>query len=243
MAAYPEKEKYTAEDLVQIIMLLRDPEAGCPWDKVQTHTSIRKNFLEETYEALEAIDADDPAMMREELGDVMMQVVFHCVMEAEKQNFTFTDVCDEVCRKLIYRHPHIFGTPEQQQNGIMDWDALKNKEKGRRSLADEINTVPKTFPALMKAQKLQKRAQPYGCVCGEQETAGHQAQAAQQALAEQLVQGADEAQVRTKAGEYLFQAVNWVRSAGMDAEEVLSLYNDRFAQECVAKEASKQAQA
>lgn len=241
MAAYPEKEKYTAEDLEQIIMLLRDPENGCPWDKVQTHASIRKNFLEETYEALEAIDADDPAMMREELGDVMMQVIFHCVMEAEKENFTFTDVCDEVCRKLIYRHPHIFGTPEQQKAGIMDWDVLKNKEKGRRSLADEINTVPKTFPAMMKAQKMQKRAQPYGCVCGALDEAAQQAQAAQQALAEQLAQGSDEAETRTKAGEYLFHAVNWVRSAGMDAEEVLSQYNDRFAQECAAQNDSEQA--
>lgn len=241
MATYPEKEKYTAEDLEQIIMLLRDPENGCPWDKVQTHASIRKNFLEETYEALEAIDANDPAMMREELGDVMMQVIFHCVMEAEKENFTFTDVCDEVCRKLIYRHPHIFGTPEQQKAGIMDWDVLKNKEKGRRSLADEINTVPKTFPAMMKAQKMQKRAQPYGCVCGAPDKAAQQAQAAQQALAEQLAQGSDEAETRAKAGEYLFHAVNWVRSAGMDAEEVLSLYNDRFAQECAAQNDSEQA--
>lgn len=243
MAVYPEKEKYTAEDLVQIIMLLRDPENGCPWDKVQTHMSIRKNFLEETYEALEAIDADDPAMMREELGDVMMQVVFHCVLEAEKETFTFTNVCDEVCRKLIYRHPHIFGTPEEQKAGIMDWDLLKNKEKGRRSLADEVNTVPKTFPAMMKAQKMQKRAQAYGCVCGAPDEAARQVQDAQQALTEQLAQSGTETEIRTKAGAYLFDAINWVRSVGLDAEEVLSAYNDSFAQACTEQSDSEQAQA
>ncbi len=238
MSAYPEKAVYTAEDLVRIITLLRDPEQGCPWDKVQTHASIRKNFLEETYEALEAIDADDPAMMQEELGDVMMQVVFHCVMEAEKGTFTFDDACDSVCRKLIYRHPHIFGTPEQQKAGITDWDALKNKEKGRQSLADEIQTVPKTFTALMRAQKMQKRSQPYGCVTGDADKAKAQLQAAQEALLQ-----ADQDALAAQAGEYLFRAVNLVRCAGLDAEEVLSLYNDRFAQECAEKSDSEQAKA
>lgn len=242
MANYPEKEKYSAEDLVNIIALLRDPENGCPWDKVQTHASIRKNFLEETYEALEAIDADDPNMMREELGDVMMQVVFHCVMEAEKNTFTFSDVCDEVCRKLIYRHPHIFGTEEQQKAGITDWDSLKNKEKGRRSLADEINTVPVTFPALMRAQKLQKRAQPYKKSCGDVRQAYQDAAQAQDAFSKNLA-NANEQQKADAAGEYLFQAVNLLRCAGLDAEEVLALYNKKFAQNCVTPSDSEQANA
>ena len=238
MAAYPEKEKYSAEDLMQIITLLRDPENGCPWDKVQTHQSIRKNFLEETYEALEAIDADDPEMMREELGDVLMQVVFHAVIEQEKATFTFADVCDEVCRKLIFRHPHIFGTPEEQKNGIIDWDTIKNKEKGRRSLDDEINTVPRTFPAVMRAQKMQKRAQPYGKVCGDAETAKQQLDTAEVALAARLSQDGSAADA---AGEYLFRAVNWLRCNGMDAEEVLDLYNQKFAADCVEHKDSEQA--
>ncbi len=232
MADYPKKEKYSAEDLVNIIALLRDPEKGCPWDKVQTHASIRKNFLEETYEALEAIDADNPDMMREELGDVMMQVVFHCVMESEKGTFAFSDVCDEVCRKLIYRHPHIFGTEEQQKAGITDWDSLKNKEKGRRSLADEINTVPVTFPALMRTQKLQKRAQPYDKVSGTVQQAYQELEATQAALADAIGSGTQE-QSADIAGEYLFRAVNWLRCAGFDAEEVLELYNKKFSQDCV----------
>ena len=100
---------YTAEQLLEVLRILRDPENGCPWDKVQTHASIRKNFLEETCEVLEAIDADDPAMLREELGDVLMQVGFHTQIEQEAGRFTWQQVCDGVCRKLIDRHPHIFG--------------------------------------------------------------------------------------------------------------------------------------
>ena len=126
MNAYPEKQQYTADDLAAIIAVLRNPECGCPWDKVQTHTSIRMNFLEEAYEAVDAIDLNDPELLCEELGDVMMQVVFHAQIEREAGHFTFDEVCDGVCRKLINRHPHIFGGDES----IKDWDSLKNKEKG-----------------------------------------------------------------------------------------------------------------
>ncbi len=108
MQDWPDREHYTAEDLVQIIRILRDPETGCPWDKVQTHASIRKNFLEETCEALEAIDADDADMLREELGDVLMQVAFHVVLEEERGRLNFEQVCREVCEKLVFRHPNIF---------------------------------------------------------------------------------------------------------------------------------------
>jgi NTP pyrophosphatase (non-canonical NTP hydrolase) len=148
MNAYPEKQQYTADDLAAIIAILRDPDCGCPWDKVQTHTSIRMNFLEEAYEAVDAIDLNDPELLCEELGDVMMQVVFHAQIEQEAGHFTFDEVCDGVCRKLINRHPHIFGGDES----IKDWDSLKNKEKGRLTLADELESVPKALPALMCRQ-------------------------------------------------------------------------------------------
>ena len=125
MNAYPEKQHYTADDLAAIIAILRDPDNGCPWDKVQTHWSIRMNFLEEAYEAVDAIDLDDPELLCEELGDVLMQVVFHAQIEREAGHFTFAEVCDGVCRKLLDRHPHIFRGDES----IKDWDSLKNKEK------------------------------------------------------------------------------------------------------------------
>ena len=154
MNAYPQKEHYTADDLLAILAILRDPENGCPWDKVQTHTSIRMNFLEEAYEAVDAIDLDDPELLCEELGDVLMQVGFHTQIEQEAGRFTWQQVCDGVCRKLIDRHPHIFGG----DTSIKDWDALKNKEKGRVTLQDDLDSVPKALPALMRAAKLQKRA-------------------------------------------------------------------------------------
>ena len=137
--AFPEKESYTAEDLVAIIALLRDPENGCPWDKVQTHRSIRMNFLEEAYEAVDAIDLADPQLLCEELGDVLMQVAFHAQIEQEAGRFSWQQVCDGVCRKLIERHPHIFGG----DTSIKDWDALKNKEKGRLTLQDDLASVPR----------------------------------------------------------------------------------------------------
>ena len=147
MNAYPEKQHYTADDLAAIIAILRDPDNGCPWDKVQTHRSIRMNFLD-------AIDLDDPELLCEELGDVLMQVVFHAQIEREAGHFTFAEVCDGVCRKLLDRHPHIFRGDES----IKDWDSLKNKEKGRLTLADDLESVPRALPALMRAAKLQKRA-------------------------------------------------------------------------------------
>ena len=126
MLDWQPKAPYTAEQLLEILRILRDPENGCPWDKVQTHRSIRMNFLEEAYEAVDAIDLDDPELLCEELGDVLMQVAFHAQIEREAGHFTFAEVCDGVCRKLLDRHPHIFRGDES----IKDWDSLKNKEKG-----------------------------------------------------------------------------------------------------------------
>ena len=223
MNAYPEKQHYTADDLAAIITILRDPDNGCPWDKVQTHRSIRMNFLEEAYEAVDAIDLDDPELLCEELGDVLMQVVFHAQIEREAGHFTFAEVCDGVCRKLLDRHPHIFRGDES----IKDWDSLKNKEKGRTTLADELNTVPTTLPALMRAQKLQKRA----VRCGVPEPEGTQAQQALQ----QAVDGWNAAQNADAAGELLFAAANAMRLAGVDAEEALTFASGRFRQELLQK--------
>ena len=140
MNAYPEKQHYTADDLAAIIAILRDPDNGCPWDKVQTHRSIRMNFLEEAYEAVDAIDLDDPELLCEELGDVLMQVVFHAQIEREAGHFTFAEVCDGVCRKLLDRHPHIFRGDES----IKDWASLQNQEKGRLTLADDLAAAAET---------------------------------------------------------------------------------------------------
>ena len=228
MQDWPEREHYTAEDLIQIIRILRDPEAGCPWDKVQTHQSIRKNFLEETCEALEAIDADDAAMLREELGDVLMQVAFHTVMEEERGRFDFEQVCREVCEKLVFRHPNIFTSSAAENAGINGWDALKNKEKGRRTLADELDTVPATLPALMRAQKLQKRAAGRGLGVTTAEGAAAALKRAEQDWDAAPAPNAEQ------AGELLFAAVNAIRLAGLDAEEALTFASKRFRDELLA---------
>ena len=228
MQDWPEREHYTAEDLIQIIRILRDPEAGCPWDKVQTHQSIRKNFLEETCEALEAIDADDAAMLREELGDVLMQVAFHTVMEEERGRFDFEQVCREVCEKLVFRHPNIFTSSAAENAGINGWDALKNKQKGRRTLADELDTVPATLPALMRAQKLQKRAAGRGLGVTTAEGAAAALKQAEQDWDAAPAPNAEQ------AGELLFAAVNAIRLAGLDAEEALTFASKRFRDELLA---------
>ena len=219
MQDWPEREHYTAEDLIQIIRILRDPEAGCPWDKVQTHQSIRKNFLEETCEALEAIDADDAAMLREELGDVLMQVAFHTVMEEERGRFDFEQVC---------REANIFTSSAAENAGINGWDALKNKEKGRRTLADELDTVPATLPALMRAQKLQKRAAGRGLGVTTAEDAAAALKQAEQDWDAAPTPNAEQ------AGELLFAAVNAIRLAGLDAEEALTFASKRFRDELLA---------
>lgn len=217
MNAYPDKELYTADDLVAIIALLRDPEKGCPWDKVQTHQSIRMNFLEEAYEAVDAIDLEDSHLLCEELGDVMMQVAFHAQIEQEAGHFTWQQVCDGVCRKLIERHPHIFGG----DTSIKDWDALKNKEKGRLTLQDDLASVPQALPALMRAAKLQKRAARYGVEVS--------ADAAAVAQSAQTAQDTADPQVAAQAvGQMLFAAVALARKAGVDPEEALQQYNADF---------------
>ena len=223
MQDWPGRERYTAEDLLQIIRILRDRENGCPWDKVQTHASIRKNFLEETCEALEAIDADDAAMMREELGDVLMQVAFHTVIEEERGRFDFEQVCREVCEKLVFRHPNIFASSAAENAGINSWDALKNKEKGRRTLADDLESVPRAMPALMRAAKLQKRAARHGAAL-------QGADAAALADAAENLQTAQpaSAQAEQAVGELLFAAANLARQAGVDPEQALQKANEAF---------------
>ena len=211
MQDWTPREHYTAEDLVEIIRILRDRDTGCPWDKVQTHASIRKNFLEETCEALEAIDADDPVMMQEERG-----------------RFDMEKVCREVCEKLVFRHPNIFASSAAENAGINGWDALKNKEKGRTTLADELDTVPLTLPALMRAQKLQKRAARFGC--GPEDAAGA-ARALDSAKA-----AWDAQQTAENAGELLLAAADAMRLAGVDAEEALTFAAKRFTQRLEADE-------
>ncbi|MBQ4533831.1 MAG: MazG family protein, partial [Ruminococcus sp.] len=163
MVEYEQKQNYNIDDLIDIVRLLRS-EGGCPWDREQTHESIRTDFLEETCEVIEAIDLKDTELLREELGDVLLQVVFHCRIEEELNSFKFEDICDGICKKLIIRHPHVFGEviADDTDQVLKNWDAIKMETKGQTSYTDTLNSVAKSLPALMRAQKVGKRAMRAG---------------------------------------------------------------------------------
>ena len=211
------KEKYDITDVLHVVHLLRDPVDGCPWDKEQTHESIRKNFLEEAYEACDAIDKKDSELLCEELGDVLLQVALHSEIEEQAGGFNINDVSDGLCKKLIARHPHIFGGDDS----IKDWDSLKNKEKGRLTLADDLESVPKALPALMRAAKLQKRAARYGVAVRDT--------AAEITAAAAVVEAAPDKPAAEQAmGQLLFAAAALARSVGIDPEQALQQYNAAF---------------
>lgn len=160
-----EEKKYTLDDLVQVIRILRG-ENGCPWDRVQTHASIRQDMLEEAYEAADAIDKGNMENLCEELGDVLMQVVFHAEIEAEKGGFTIEDVIRGICEKMVYRHPHVFGNGEVQadtaEQVLVNWEELKKKEKHTETQTEVMKAVPDALPALIRARKVQKKAVDVG---------------------------------------------------------------------------------
>lgn len=161
--SFQTKDRYTLEDLLAIMERLRSP-GGCPWDREQTHESIATDFLEETHEALEAIRQRDTEGLKEELGDVLLQVVFHSRIEEEKGGFTFGDVVDGICKKLVIRHPHVFGEVTVDGTGqvLRNWDAIKRQTKGGKTQAELLGGVPRSLPALMRAAKVQNRAKRVG---------------------------------------------------------------------------------
>ncbi len=160
-----QKKEYTFDDLVLIMKLLRS-ENGCPWDREQTHKSIRNNFIEEVYEAVEGIDTENEAIMREELGDVMLQVVFHARISEEYGSFDINCVTTDICKKLIHRHPHIFAEvqAETSEQVLENWNEIKKQEKGQKTLSQTLSGISRSLPALMRgekiASKLKKANQP-----------------------------------------------------------------------------------
>ncbi len=163
------KEKLLTEkthdfaSLLQLVEVLRSP-GGCPWDIEQTHRSIRSDIIEETYEVVEAIDTDDASLLREELGDLLFQVIFHCDMEREKGTFTVNEVIGDICDKMISRHPHVFASAVADTSAAVleAWDKNKKEEKQRLTVKDEMEAVPKMLPALMRTQKVTGKAMKNG---------------------------------------------------------------------------------
>lgn len=227
------KNFYDYEDLLRIMKLLRSP-GGCPWDREQTHESIRRNFLEETYEAVDAIDRRDRAALCEELGDVLMQVVFHAELEEETGGFQMADVVNGVCQKLVYRHPHVFGTVQVKNSDevLTNWEALKRREKGQASTADAVDAVARTLPALWRAEKIQSKAAkagfdwpgPEGALRKLDEETGELREAVNAEFPADAPHG-----LREEIGDVLFIAAKIAQMNGVDPEDALQRSCDKFA--------------
>ncbi|MEG2660861.1 MAG: nucleoside triphosphate pyrophosphohydrolase [Oscillospiraceae bacterium] len=231
---FNQKASYDISDLLQIVALLRKPDGGCPWDIKQTHESIKMNFIEETYEAADAIEQKDAHLLCEELGDVLLQIALHAQMEAEKASFTFSDVCDGICKKLIYRHPHVFGdvTASTSAEVLHNWEVLKRAEKGRQAVADNLNSVPKNLPALIRAEKLGKRAGDYGFKYADTDAALAQLELEIAELREAIASG-EQSKSQEELGDVLFSTVNVARHIKVNAEEALTLSSDKFVKRLV----------
>lgn len=219
MIDFQYKSHYDVADFRRLIHLLRQKD-GCPWDSVQTHHSIRNNFLEETYEVCEAIDTEDTALLHEELGDVLMQVIFHASIEEDAGHFNLDDVADAACRKLIFRHPALFG-----KEGGQSWEELKHREKGFSTRTEALDAVARSLPSTWRARKIQKRAADTGFdwpdAVGPLAKVDEEAQELHQAVAEQ-------SNVEEELGDLLFAVVNAARHLGIDPEQALNRASDKF---------------
>ena len=228
MADFEYKDCYNVQDLVEIMRILRSP-GGCPWDAEQTHESIKKNLIDETYEVIEAINKDDKELLCEELGDLLMQVVFHAQMEQEAGQFDFDAVSDGVCKKLIVRHPHVFG--DVSISGVDDvltnWDAIKRKTKKQKTTTQSMLSVPRELPALMRATKLQKKAADVGFDWSEVTGALDKLEEEIGEL-RQAISNNDKDNMAEELGDILFSAVNVSRFIKTDAEEALTAASDKF---------------
>ena len=225
---FQRKDHYNIDDLLEIMKILRSPD-GCPWDREQTHESIRQNFIEETYEAIEAIDTKDTELLKEELGDVLMQVVFHALMEEEAGKFDFSDVADGVCHKLIIRHPHVFGNvvAADSDQVLKNWDAIKMETKAQKTQSEVMDSVSKALPALMRSQKVQKKAAKAGFdwedISGALDKVSEETEELKQAI-----DNSSQEHCLEELGDLLFSVVNVSRFLDLDSEYALTVACDKF---------------
>lgn len=222
------KDRYDIGDLLEIIKVLRAP-GGCPWDAEQTHTSIKKNFIEETYEVVEAINKNNSDMLREELGDVLLQIVMHTEMEREQGGFCFEDVVDEVVKKLVARHPHVFGdvVAENSSQALESWNEAKSRLKGEKNKTQSMQSVPRELPALMRAQKVQHKASKAGFDWQSADGAFDKLYEEINELKIAMNQG-DSSLIGDEFGDVLFSCVNIARFINVDSEEALTKSTDKF---------------
>lgn len=227
---FVKKPRYDIEDMKAIMRLLRS-ENGCPWDREQTHATIRNNLIEEAYEVIEAIDQCDSAMLREELGDLLLQIIFHSEMESEQSVFNFDDVVDEICQKLITRHPHVFAdvSVKDSDEVLSNWTAIKQQQKGQNTYTQTLESVPRQLPAIMRADKVQSRAGKAGFCYPTVEMAMEDLESELDEL-KAAIAANDRENIEEELGDLLFSVVNVSRLLKYSGEEALTRSTDKFVQ-------------
>lgn len=221
-----EKKYKNLEELIDVVAKLRAPD-GCPWDREQTHTSLRPNMLEEAYEAVDAIDENNMAHLREELGDVLLQVLLHSQIASESNEFTLDDVAKELKEKLIHRHPHVFGTAKinNADEVLKTWDKLKSEEKTERKSA--MDGLSRSQAALISAQKISKRAVKTGFEWPNEESLYDCVMSEIEEFKEAEIEK-DKNHMEEEMGDILFAIVNLARWNKIDAEQALLKANKKF---------------
>ncbi len=217
------KENYNFEDLCSLVSVLRSPD-GCPWDREQTCKSIRNAFIDETYEFIEGLDLDDDELMCEELGDVLFQIIFHSDIKKDENKFNINNVIDGICKKMILRHPHVFADVNVSCSGevLVNWENIKNVEKKRKTPYMQLDSIAKSLPSLMRAQKLQKKADKTGLL-DFKDNADLISEC--QSILECIEQ---EGVSNETVGKLLFNVAALSQKSEIECEEALSYENDRF---------------
>ena len=230
------------ESLVEVIATLRG-ENGCPWDREQTHTSLKPTLIEETYETVEAIDSGDPAKLKEELGDLLLNVMLQAQIAAESNDFTIYDVIETLTEKLIRRHPHVFGNVhvDNAEDVVMNWEAIKSQEAGYEDRKSILDGIPHALPALLRGQKIQKRVARVGF---DWDNMSDVVEKIDEELVEvkESLKHSDPDAIEMEIGDLLFAIVNLCRFVDLQAEETLRKSNRKFVNRFkrVEKEVEKQ---
>lgn len=220
------------ERLVEIIRYLRS-EDGCPWDKVQTHESLKKCLIEESYEVIDAIDKKDRESLEEELGDLILQGVFHGLIAEDEKNFDLTSVLNRVSNKMIFRHPHVFlreiaeNRAETLDNALIKWENMKHQEKRQKSQTQVMVDIPRQLPALMRSYKIQKKARDVGFDWDDVKEAFAKVKEETDEL-EEICPAGDHERILEEVGDLLFSVVNVARFLDIDPEEALTFTSDKF---------------